>query len=82
MTASNIVIRVIWDYYGPSAQATAEHFQRHLESFLTENDCGEFTASMEVVTPMHAATYADIQPEFLDAVGSALRPHRVYEVTV
>ena len=37
---------------------------------------------MEVVTPMHAATYADIQPEFLDAVGSALRPHRVYEVTV
>ena len=82
MTASNIVIRVIWDYYGPSAQPTAEHFQRHLESFLTENDCGEFTASMEVVTPMHAATYADIQPEFLDAVGSALRPHRVYEVTV
>ena len=82
MTASNIVIRVVWDYYGPSAKPTAEHFQRHLEAFLREHECGEFTLSTEVVTPMHAATYADIKPEFLEVVGAALRPHRVYEVTV
>ena len=79
---SKIVIRVVWDYYGPSALPTAEHFQRHLEGFLTEHECPDYEVNTEQVTPVHSATYADIPPSFLDVVGPTLRPHRVYEVTL
>ncbi len=78
---SDIVIRVVWDYYGPSAQPTAEHFQRHLTGFLIEHKCTDYEVHTEPVTPVHSATYADIPPSFLDVVGPTLRPHRVYEVT-
>ena len=82
VTESSLIIRVVWDYYGPSAKPTAEHFQRHLESYLIEHNCGKFQTKTEAITPMHAATFADIEPAFLDVVGPALRPHRVYEVRV
>lgn len=77
---SKIVIRVVWDYYGPTAFPTAQHFQRHLEGFLIEHNCSEYEVQTEQVTPVHSATFADIPPSFLDVVGPTLRPHRVYEV--
>ena len=82
MTAQvNKVIRVVWDYFGPSAQPTAEHFSRHLTEFLIENNCSEYVVKTEEVSSVHSATYADVPHDFLDVVGPTLRPHRVYEVT-
>jgi uncharacterized protein len=78
---ANTVIRVVWDYFGPSAQPTAEHFLRHLKGFLIENHCTEYVVKTEQVSPVHSATYADVSHDFLDVVGPVLRPHRVYEVT-
>jgi hypothetical protein len=75
------VIRVVWDYFGPSAQPTAKHFARHLTGFLDEHNCVDYVVETEQVSPVHSATYADIPHDFLDVVGPTLRPHRVYEVT-
>ena len=83
MTPSErLVIRVVWDFFGPASQGTAAHFVRHLIQFLEEHECGPFTTDVEHVSRVHAVAYGDIPPQHLDLVGQTLKPHRVYEVTL
>lgn len=31
-------IRLLWDFYGPNAERTAQHFERHLKEFLLNHE--------------------------------------------
>jgi uncharacterized protein len=67
-----------WDFYGRTAQGTAEHFQRHLDEFLTRKGFEACETDVELVEPGHHAAARCRCPEPLVAViGRALRPHRV-----
>ena len=74
-------IRMIWDFYGPEGNGTAQHFLRHLSEFLSERNIPFTALEVETVSPVHSATFVDLDHAHLEEVGGALRPHRVYEVS-
>jgi hypothetical protein len=86
-------VRLLWDFRGPDAERTAQHFEEHLREFFRKHDL-EMPSG---VTPMEGSTWAafcdppDIPialaqaargqlPDgetIADRVGKALRPSRV-----
>jgi pimeloyl-ACP methyl ester carboxylesterase len=67
-----------WDFHGPAAQGTAEHFHRHLDEFLTREGLGGCETGVDVAESGRHAVVRCRSPESLVAViGRALRPHRV-----
>ncbi|KIG12229.1 hypothetical protein DB30_01775 [Enhygromyxa salina] len=67
-----------WDFFGPTAQGTAEHFHRHLDEFLTRERLEGCETGVAVIEPGRHAVATCRCPESLVAViGRALRPHRV-----
>jgi uncharacterized protein len=70
------VTRYFWDQFGPDAERTAQHFQRHLESFLRENACAGCSTGIESRGPGHCAAYCDTPPEHEPLIQRALRPRR------
>lgn len=68
--------RYFWDFYGPHAERTAQHFQRHLESFLAEHACSGCSTGTESNGTAHWAAYCDTPPEHEQVILRALRPRR------
>ena len=77
-----VVIRLVWDFFGPPAQGTATHFRRHLIQFLEENGCEPYVTDVEQISQVHAAAFGDVSPEYFELVSQALKPHRAYEVNL
>ena len=53
--------RVFWDYYGPSAKATAHHFVHHLEDLIQRDSLSDtvLQCDVEIYHDTHAAAYCD-----------------------
>ena len=65
----------LWDFFGPNAERTAEHFQRHLLGFLQQHDCPGETA-LESQGEGHQAVSCTVGAEWSERIQSALRPKR------
>lgn len=64
-----------WDFFGPQAQKTAEHFRHHLDEFLKKNTCpGETGLGSEGAG--HAAVSCRVSPDWFERLERALRPKR------
>jgi uncharacterized protein len=67
-----------WDYYGPPAEGTAEHFRVHLDEFLTREQLAGCTTGVLVDEPgRHAAAWCTCPEPLVPILGRALRPRRV-----
>ena len=66
-----------WDYFGPDAAGTAEHFRVHLDEFLLREALQGCTTGVEVSAPGRAAAWCRCPESILDVIGRALRPRRV-----
>lgn len=66
-----------WDFYGPNALPTAEHFMKHLDEFLVRNACAGSVTGLSSNGPGHHAVWCRTAPDFEAGVTSALRPRRV-----
>lgn len=64
-----------WEFHGPDAKGTAEHFRVHLDGFLGVNGLGGCTTRVEGDGPVLVACVSP--PEWVDAITKALRPKRV-----
>lgn len=66
-----------WDFFGPDSSTTAEHFNRHLATFLTTlslADCTHGTLSLE---DNHCAAWCTTtNPASCQAIEQRLRPRR------
>jgi uncharacterized protein len=65
-----------WDFFGPDAAKTAEHFKRHLQQFLERNACAGSETGMSSAGAGHQAVSCRVAPEFEQALASALKPRR------
>jgi hypothetical protein len=68
-----------WDFFGPRAGPTAEHFLRHLDGFLREHaitDCATGTASEGA---RHHGVFCRPSDTAEELIVTALRPNRVVE---
>ena len=68
--------RLYWDFRGGRAQGTAEHFQRHLDTFLAANYARHEGTGTEAYSPLHSAAFCDVHSESRNLLVERLRPHR------
>jgi hypothetical protein len=69
------LLRFHWDFFGPDAQPTAEHFLRHLDTFCTREGIDSYRhwVSRSAVGSTASLECEDV---YLKLVRDALRPKR------
>lgn len=68
--------RFFWDFFGPRAQGTAEHFLIHLRQFLEKSGCAELPCGLTCEAPGHYAVYCVPTEAFRESIECSLRPRR------
>ncbi len=68
-----------WDFFGPRADGTAEHFLVHLREFLKQNGCPEMPTGLRSEGAGHRAVFCQPPAEFELAIERSLRPRRTIE---
>ncbi|MFV8752288.1 alpha/beta fold hydrolase [Nannocystaceae bacterium ST9] len=67
-----------WDYFGPTAAGTAQHFRVHLDEFLAREQLTGCTTGVEVHPEhRHAAAWCRAPHDRVETLVRALKPRRV-----
>lgn len=69
------LLRFHWDFYGPDAPATAEHFIKHLDEFCTREGISGHRA-WTTKLPVKCSAVLECDEAHLVLVRDALRPKR------
>lgn len=72
-------IRFLWDFFGPRAEGTAQHFEKHLLQFLNQHDLALPTGLL-TESDNHVVVFCDPTEPIADQIGRALRPNRALPV--
>lgn len=76
-------IKLIWDFFGPDAQRTAEHHLRHVVQFLQREGTASIASGAELSTEStlesHWVAFVTVAESDVSALRAALRPHRGLE---
>lgn len=65
-----------WDFFGPRAEGTAQHFLVHLRQFLKQHECPEMPTGVRSEGPGHQAVFCSPPQEFWQPIEQSLRPRR------
>lgn len=65
-----------WDFHGPDAQGTAEHFQEHLDDFLGVNALTGCATRVDRPEPGRAVVVCEAPAAWAEAIARALKPAR------
>jgi hypothetical protein len=68
--------RYFWDFFGPNAQGTAEHFREHLAQFLTRHAIEGCQLELVSAGPGHHAAACSAPIDAAELIEHALRPRR------
>ena len=68
-----------WDFFGPRADGTAQHFLVHLREFLKKHECPEMPTGLRSEGPGHRGVFCTPPEAFREAIERSLRPKRVVE---
>ncbi|SHH03072.1 hypothetical protein [Flagellimonas flava] len=69
-------IKIIWDFRGPGAARTAEHYQKHLEEFIVIEELKFDITGFNHLSDTHSITYMVVAEFELKEVKDILKPHR------
>lgn len=69
-------IKIIWDFRGPGAAKIAEHYQKHLEEFVTIEELKFDITGFEHFSPTHSSAFLVVAEFELKEVRELLKPHR------
>lgn len=72
----NTKIKAIWDFRGPNAAHTAEHFRKHLEEFALAEQVTFHKMGVEHYSPSHSIVFMVVSEDHVKKVRSLLRPNR------
>jgi hypothetical protein len=77
------VKRLLWDFFGPHRDGTAEHFERHLREFLARNglerEAGCETG-LEAPEGNRRTVFCQLPAAAADRVAQALRAKRFIDI--
>lgn len=65
-----------WDFFGPRAEGTAQHFVRHLEEFLAKHELEGCTVGTRSEQEGHMAALCQVTEALEAVLEKALRPNR------
>jgi hypothetical protein len=68
-----------WDFFGPRADGTAQHFLIHLREFLKKNECPEMPTGLRSEGAGHQAVFCSPPAELEVTIERSLRPRRSVE---
>lgn len=70
--------RIFWDFYGPDAQRTAEHFARHLQERLKggAEEERELSTGVEQLSALQSAAWCDAPLALAQRLGRSMRAKR------
>ena len=68
-----------WDFFGPRAEGTAQHFLVHLREFLKKNECPEMPTGLRSEGAGHQAVFCTPPADFAGAIERSLRPRRTLD---
>lgn len=77
---SSAAVKYLWDFFGPHAERTATHFEKHLREFLLGQDHAQIVIGRESAGEGHHAIFCLPPPEFAETLRGALRPNRAVSV--
>jgi len=69
-------IKLIWDFYGEDAEATAKHHAIHLEDFAKMRSIPNYKAGTEVLNEVDHLAYLIVAEDKMIEVRDALKPKR------
>lgn len=76
----NYFFRLVWDFFGPDSQGTAEHFARHLRTRVNDENKIVLDIDVEVDLPHSSSTFLDCEASVFNEIARKLKPHRVFQV--
>jgi hypothetical protein len=74
--------KLLWDFFGPHAPRTAEHFSVHLKQFLDANGLSHVPVQLESAGTGHCAVGCVPEESARPKLEAALRPNRVLELPI
>ncbi len=69
-------VKLIWDFRGPSAGKTAEHYQKHLAEFVTLEELKYDITGFQHFSDMHSIAYLVVAEFEMKEIRQILRPNR------
>ena len=69
-------IKLIWDFRGPAAQKTAEHYVVHLKEYILNEELKYDIVNSKVINDMHSLVYLVVAEFEMPQVRDDLKPHR------
>ena len=74
-----IEIKLVWDFYGPRAEGTAQHHRRHVDEFIRNHKLEGCETAVETLGPNHSCAISLSGPESAEFLRSRLRPHQILQ---
>lgn len=69
-------IKLIWDFRGPAAKKTAEHYVVHLKEYVFNEELKYDIVESKVINDMHSLVYLVVAEFEMPQVRDDLKPHR------
>ena len=69
-------IKLIWDFRGPDAHATAAHHAKHLSEYAAVQALNERITGHLEFSPIHSIAFMVVNESQMIQVRDALAPHR------
>lgn len=68
--------RLIWDFFGPRAEGTAQHFAKHLGEFFARESLPLVDSGVAEEADLHWTAFCEVDEATAEVVRTALRPQR------
>lgn len=75
-----MTIKLIWDFRGPDAEATAKHHAIHLNDYAKKHLIESNISGFEKENDVHSIAYMHCSREQVIEIRDALKPHRALEM--
>ena len=69
-------IKLIWDFKGPAAAKTAEHYAKHLQEYIFNEELKYDHVGHKKITDFHSMAFLVVAEFELPQVRDDLKPHR------
>jgi hypothetical protein len=69
--------KLFWDFYGPAAEQTAQHFAKHLTEFLCRNGHAAASTGLASAGAGHQAVWCSAEADAAAGIARALRARRI-----
>ncbi len=69
-------IKLIWDFRGPTAAKTAEHYEKHLQEYIFHEELKFDTTGFTHLSDVHSIAFLVVAEFEMVQARDDLRPHR------